>query len=150
MFRGSILTMDNLQRQTMININACPLCLFVKEYVDHVLMNCSMDHQVWTSILSWYECSWVSPRGIGDLYDACKFQIDSAKGKSMWHHSFLVTIWRIWKEWNIRYFEGKSSSTVEVVDRSRFGVASWVFILPAFSSLSIDILILKWREVAFS
>lgn len=48
--RGSILSMDNLRRRNMIIINACPLCLSGEESVDHVLMNCLMAHQVWTSI----------------------------------------------------------------------------------------------------
>lgn len=48
--RGCILSMDNLRRRNMIIINACPLCLSGEESVDHVLMNCLMAHQVWTSI----------------------------------------------------------------------------------------------------
>lgn len=43
-------------------------------------LNCSMAQQVWTSILSWFGCSWFLPQSIGDLFEAWKFLIGSSKG----------------------------------------------------------------------
>lgn len=45
-------------------------------------------------------------------------------------------------------FDEKCSS-VEVVDWSQMFVASWVFMLPAFRGLSMDTIILKWRDWPF-
>lgn len=39
-----ILTMDNLRRQKIIMVNACPMCLVEEETVDHLLMSCRVVH----------------------------------------------------------------------------------------------------------
>lgn len=44
--------------------------------------------------------------------------------KTMWRFSFLAVIWALWKERNLRCFEGKSSSVEALVDKCRFIVAS--------------------------
>lgn len=75
--------------------------------------------------------------------------IDSSKGKIMWCLSFFATIWAIWKERNQRCFEGKSSSSADVVARARFSVASWVSILLAFTLCLLILFCLsggRWRS----
>lgn len=67
---GCILTIDNLRRQNMIIIGACPLCLAAEESVDHVLLHYPLAHKVRSSTISCFELSWVLPRGIGELYEA--------------------------------------------------------------------------------
>lgn len=63
------------------------------------------------------------------LFNAWKFGIGSLKGRIMWQSSFLAVIWATWMEKNHRCFEGKSSSTADVITRMRFSVASWASIL---------------------
>lgn len=76
---GYILTIDDLRRQNMIIISACLLSLAAEESVDHDLLNCTMTHQVQNSILSWFECSWVLPRGIVELFEAWNSKQDPPK-----------------------------------------------------------------------
>lgn len=66
----------------------------------------------------------------------------------MWWLSFLAIIWVVWKERNHRCFEGASLLVAELVERARFIVALWASILSTFSGLSLDMIVLNWREVA--
>lgn len=66
--RGSILTMDNLRRHNMIITNACPLFLIAEETMDYIMLNYMMFQKVWNSIITNFGCSWVMPRGIGELF----------------------------------------------------------------------------------
>lgn len=134
----------------MVIVNACPLCISAEESVDHLMLNCTMAHQICTTILNSFGCSWVLPRSIVELFEAWRFQIRTSKGKAMSRLSFLVTIWAIWKERNCRCFEGSSSSLADVVDEARLNVVTWISILPAFRGLSTDIIMLNWKDVAFS
>lgn len=60
------------------------------------------------------------------------FKLDPFKGRTMWRLSFFATIWAMWKERNLRSFEGKSVSIEGIVAKARFSVASWAFVLLAF------------------
>lgn len=67
---GSIVTMDNLRKRHMININVCPLCLAAEKILDHVLVSCSMALKIWHTILRWFGCCWVMLQDLGELFDA--------------------------------------------------------------------------------
>lgn len=142
--------MDNLRRRGRVVVNACPLCLSAEESVNHLMLNCSMANSIWSAILNYFHVSWVLPRHIGELFEAWKLQIGATRGRTMWRLSFLATVWAIWKGRNRRCFEGRSSTTVDVVDKARLNVAVWVSILPTFRGLPIDTILRSWKDVAFS
>lgn len=54
------------------------------------------------------------------------------KEKDLRQLSFLTTNWAIYKERDQSCFEGKPSTTTDVIARTRFSVASWFSILPDF------------------
>lgn len=66
------------------------MSLAVEESVDHVLVQCLMAYHVWNSIVSEFDCTWVLPWGINELFEAWKLQIGSRKGRAMWSMSFLL------------------------------------------------------------
>lgn len=144
---GSILTMDNLRRRKMIVTNACPLCFVAEETVNHIMLNCRMSEQVWNSIARCFDCSLVMPHG---LFEAWLLFPRASKYRIMWRLSFLAIIWVIWKERNRHCFEGGSLPVAKVIESARFSVASWVSVLLAFSCVTLDMIMLNWKEVATS
>lgn len=67
----------------------------------------------------------------------------------MWRLSFFAIIWAVWKDRNKRCFEGVSFNVVDIVEKARFIMASWVSILPSFSGLSMDMIMLNWLVVVY-
>lgn len=57
---GAILKMDNLHKHNITIVNGCLMCLHDAETVDHLLLHCEVAQFLWNSILSWFDCSWVS------------------------------------------------------------------------------------------
>lgn len=57
----------------------------------------------------------------------------------------------IWKVRNLKWFQGKSSSIViqALIERMKLPVGYWVSTLPHFQDCSLDLLVFRWREVAF-
>lgn len=66
------------------------MCLCVEESVDHLLLNCMKVYEIWTMIRSWFDCNWVLPYGIGDLFDGWQLQIGVSRGRTMWSLSFFL------------------------------------------------------------
>lgn len=94
--RSKILTLDNLQRRNRILVNACPMCLANEESVD-LLLRCKVPQALWTSLLKWFDCSWVCPRDIGRHLEAWYLPYGLTTGKVMCRTSFLAVSWTLWK-----------------------------------------------------
>ena len=114
--------MDNLRQRNMIIANACPLCLFAKELVNHFLLNSKVAYSLWNLVLRGFECSWVLPCTIVDFFNTWMFVVGSPKGRIFWSLSFLAIIWVIWKEMNQRCFEGKVVTVEEIFSKIKLSV----------------------------
>ena len=127
--RGSIFSLDNLRCRKLIVVNACPLCLSVEESVDHLLLRCPMVNEIWNSLIQSFDLSWVLCSSIHNLFGGWKFVFGSHKRRLLWRASFFASTWAIWKERNLRCFQGKSFTLAIVISRSRLMAPSWVSIL---------------------
>lgn len=65
--------MDNLPHHKVNLINACPLCVSAEETVGHLLLDCNMVQSLWISTLCSFDCSWVLPQSILELFEAWNF-----------------------------------------------------------------------------
>ena len=113
----------------MTIVNGCPMYLRDEESVDHLLLNCKSAQSIWMAIVGGFGCCWVLPHALPELFQAWKAPIGDPRGKVMWWLSFFVVIWTIWKERNLRCFEGIASNESMLVEKSKFLVALWVSIL---------------------
>lgn len=65
--------MDNLPHHKVNLINACSICVSAEETVGHLLLDCNMVQSLWISTLHSFDCSWVLPQSILELFEAWNF-----------------------------------------------------------------------------
>jgi hypothetical protein len=65
-----ILTMDNLHKRHIMVVEWC--CLYKKsgESIDHLLLNCEVMRELWSSIFNLFGVVWVMPRQVIDLLNS--------------------------------------------------------------------------------
>lgn len=123
----------------MLIVNLCPMCLTNEEKVDHLLLNCLTAQVIWRTALNWFDCGWVRPCSLKDLFKAWKMAVGSQRGKALWR-SFLAIIWNTWKERNAGSFDGKPSSIDSLVGNVKFSAATFfgVFLSTRFQGISMN------------
>ena len=142
--------MDNLKRQRVIVVNACPMCLAGEESIDHLLLNCSIAQHLWRSVLGWFHVYTPIPHSLLSLLAFWTLGVESKRERIMRSVSFLATIWSIWKERNFVCYEGGSTDVNILVEKVKYLVALWVSSNPLFKGISVNSIIHNWKEVAFS
>lgn len=53
---------EYLRKRKVVHISWCHLCNVAGEYVDHILLHCSLALRLWWDIFSWFGIFWVMPR----------------------------------------------------------------------------------------
>ena len=64
---GQILTLDNLMLRGRPLVNHCCLCCNNVEFVDHLLLFCSIAHFLWMYMIRLFGVEWVMPGSVVDL-----------------------------------------------------------------------------------
>lgn len=120
----------------MMTTNACPLCLDAEETVDHILLNCWMTLKVWNSIISRFGYIWVMPRSIRELYEEWRFYTGSPpqKVKSCGDCPSLPSNGRSEMKGIVDVLKGFLLMPTKLLKG------------PDFSSLSMDMIIINWKE----
>lgn len=103
------------------------ICLYYEETTDHLVLNLMVALTLWSSVLGWFEYIWVLPHDLFDLFEAWKVAVGSARGKSLERMDFFAAICVVWKERNMRCFEGLTSHFGVLIQRVKYLTASWVF-----------------------
>lgn len=62
--KGRILTLDNLMKRGVTTVNRCLLCKKSVESCNHLLLGCSISHNLWSTVLSLLSLSWVKNESI--------------------------------------------------------------------------------------
>lgn len=105
--KGRILTVDNSMKRGFI-VNRCFLCENNNETCNHLLLRCSVSHNLWSTILGLMGPSWVKHKSILD-------ELLAWEGLSYHRKTFRLvplTIFRIiWKEKNNRASKEKKSTS---------------------------------------
>lgn len=112
-------TMDILQRRRpcrYISPNWCVLCKKNGELVSHLFIHCIFARDIWAYFLGWVNWVWVMPKDVKDLFHQWNGPGFGASGKMFWSCLIHAVLWNIWKERNMRIFEGKLKSKSEVMD----------------------------------
>lgn len=122
------------------------MCLADEETVDHLLLCCKISQTLWISVLGWFNCMWVLPRSIFELFEVWNLGNGLVQERIIWNCSCPTIIWIIWKEKNSCRFKGKASNVEDLIDNQKFAIASWFSILSQVYAISIDMIVNNWRE----
>ncbi|KAG7547654.1 Ribonuclease H domain [Arabidopsis suecica] len=122
---GALPVADLLSHRGMKIDDRCQTCGLQGESIGHALFSCSLSRQIWA---------------LSD-FPSPPFGMDSVSIFSMIHHllinrsnlkwppmlrkSFPWIIWRIWKNRNIFFFEGKRFTALETVAKIKEDVEEW-------------------------
>ena len=99
------------------------MCLRHEDSVDHLMLNCRTAQFIWMLVVGWFDSSWVLPNSLLELFHAWKASFGDPRGKEMWRLAFIAVIWTIWKERNLRCFEGIASNESSLVEKTKLLVA---------------------------
>ena len=75
--------------------------------------------------------------------------VGSSKGRVQWQFSFRAVIWVIWKERNLRSFEGSFPLwTLEgMIEKVCFLITSWAAAFPIFHDISFASIMRSWHDI---
>uniref|UniRef100_A0A2N9FZM9 Reverse transcriptase domain-containing protein n=1 Tax=Fagus sylvatica TaxID=28930 RepID=A0A2N9FZM9_FAGSY len=111
---GKILTVDNLRRRGLILVSWCCLCKADGESVDHLLLHCAYAKELRDMIFVWFGISWVMPRRVLELFDCWQWSMGCHQKLVVWRVIPHCIMWCLWRERNIRMFEGCELNIVEL------------------------------------
>lgn len=125
------------------------MCLAHEKTVDHFLLNCSVAQKLWMAVLGLIlvgsfitQSTSCSKVGSWSIY--------RSEGGFCGGMLFLRFFGFCGKTRNLPCFENQASSGAVLANRQKYTIASWVYFLPQFHGLSLDMIVHSWREVAHS
>lgn len=71
----------------------------------------------------------------------------SSRGRVQCQFSSPAVIWVIWKERNLRSYDGVLSSREGMIEKVCFLIASWAAALPIFHDISFASIMRSWHEI---
>ena len=92
---GRVLPIDNLIRRRQVLVNWCCMCRANTESIPHLLLHCSMAHQLWTVALALFGMAWVQLRSIGAVLWSWKGGRVGRRRKKVWAWVLLCLMWLI-------------------------------------------------------
>lgn len=125
---GSELLKRGLLYNNVGNAEVAGLCAFCRnnvETVEHLLVNCGIAWNVWSSIIKWWGLSWVCP---GSIYNLMSWWLSNKftnLEKGIWDIYFFAVMWSLWLERNLITFQGCALDTDKLVDKIQTRVSFW-------------------------
>lgn len=122
---GAVPVLDLLSCRGMKLDTSCQSCGCEGESIQHVLFGCSFPRQVWAM------SDYPNPeRGmdVGSVFTNINHFLinrDNLRWPIELRRSFPWTIWRIWKNRNLFFYEGKRFSPLETMEKVRKDVEDW-------------------------
>lgn len=139
--------MDNLPHRKVNLINACPLYVSAEETVGNLLLDCKMVQYLWISTLHSFDCIWVHPQSILELFEAWNFGFGT-RGEDFFGILPLSRTFGLFGRKEIGGASMVAPSHFSVVATNfGFHLASWVSVLPEFWGVPIEDILFKKREV---
>ena len=101
-----ILTGDNLRRRSVILVSWCCMCKADGETVNHLLLHCSYAKEIWDMVFAMFGVLWVMLGGVGELFACWQGKMGKHPKHLIWRAVPHCLMWCLWRERNLRIFEG--------------------------------------------
>ena len=89
---NKILTYDNLMRRGYTLTNWCCMCRCEGESVDHLLIHCHTENELWNFVFRSFGFQWVLPRNVIDLLDGW-WNLLGKHSSEIWYMVPLCLMW---------------------------------------------------------
>jgi hypothetical protein len=130
MFLNRIPTRDNLALRNVLPLEVSPLCVMCnlkEESVLHLFLHCEVACAVWSKLMAWLNCWFVTPPNFFVHWECWSIGGNSKKETKgfwlIWH----TTIWVLWNRRNEKIFKGRNFEVDELVEEIK--VLSWRWML---------------------
>ncbi|WMV30621.1 hypothetical protein MTR67_024006, partial [Solanum verrucosum] len=108
--KNAILTLDNLNRRKLQLVNRCFMCLNNLESVNHLSLHCPVAAALWNMFISIAGINWILPQSVKEVVGSWSLrEVDSPIKKTRQMIPSCI-FWCIWKERNLRCFDGISTA----------------------------------------
>lgn len=114
------------------------------ESARHLFLHCNFSREIWDHLFSNLNRYWVMPRKMIGLFAQWNLWGLGDRGWCFWACLIHAVLWGIWKEKNLRIFEGRSKSSNGVIDSIIREVGSWIFVSKEFQGLSLFSFVRDW------
>jgi hypothetical protein len=111
---GRILTAENLRRRRVIIVSWCCLCKVDGESINHLLLHCAYAKELWDLVFAMFGISWVMPATVKDLFDCWLGKTGKHPIHMIWKAVPHCLMWCLWRERNLRTFEGREQHVAEL------------------------------------
>jgi hypothetical protein len=123
---GKILTSDNLRNRNIILVSWCCLCKADGETVDHLLLHCPFSRELWNMIMALFGVQWVMPCTVLDLLACWQGSFGKHRLVEVWRCIPHCLMWCIWRERNMRSFEGVEHTLLSLKNTFLKTLFEWV------------------------
>lgn len=106
--------------------NLCVLCKKYPETSNHLLLHCEFACELWKWWIDLWSVKWVFPMKLRDAFEQWFISKKSAFFKKVWHASFFIIVWSIWKERNSRIFEKSENSPRFIKEMIMLRLGWWI------------------------
>jgi len=107
--KNAILTLDNLNRRKLQLVNRCFMCLNSLESVNHLFLHCPVATALWNMFISIAGINWILLQSIKEVIGSWSLREVDSPIKKTWQMIPSCIFWCIWKERNLRCFDGIST-----------------------------------------
>jgi hypothetical protein len=121
-----ILTADNLRTWNIILVSwSCP-CKAAGEMVDHLLLHCAFSKEVWDMVFVMFGVYWAMPRTVRGLLACWQGSFGKHRHVEIWRCVPHCLMWCIWRERNLRSFEGDEQTVADLKNIFLKTLFDWV------------------------
>ena len=111
---GKVLTADNLRKRKTVIISWHCMCKVDGESIDHLFIHYPVAKELWDTVLSLFGVTWVMPQHVRELIEGWFIGLPRQRQSRIWISVPHCLMWCLWRERNLRTFEGSKTSIDEL------------------------------------
>ena len=117
---------NNNNDDNQMLVNWCCLCRENAETVDHLLLHCSVAHQLWSLLFAMFGMTWVQPGSVQRVLWSWQGGRVGKRRRKAWFFALHCLLWLLWLERNRRTFQNLCCTVANLKSRFLFILRSWL------------------------
>ncbi|XP_042477785.1 uncharacterized protein LOC122059169 [Macadamia integrifolia] len=105
-------TDELIRKKGIFLVSRCSLCEQYEESMEHIFLHCPFSRDIWEKFTSCFAIRWSEHESIDSLFQWWKRKSRLINLKNSWMIGFTIIASQIWRERNIRRYEGKKRNGI--------------------------------------